>query len=154
MICWLPFPSFSHSVAALSDQRLEQQCCEALRLLHDVRGGSFEPSAQMWVGYEAALALYGSLAVLEWEARNGRPMAHVPPYVVNPGYKAEGAEPLFPNPRSEHLGWLPPVSEIQPPGWLGREDIHESHRARLLTIDPDQHRAQFTEKTRNDLVWP
>lgn len=140
----LPFSNFAVSVASLEDDRLQQQCCEGLRLIHEAQAGSFEPGTQMWVGYEAALALYTSLAILEWEARHvDKPLGHIAPYVVNPGYRQPDAEPLFPNPRSEHLHWLPPVSEVVLPGWVGREDIHASHRLIVFHAAPV-----------DSIVWP
>ena len=81
----------------------------------------------MWRGYENALAFYKDLCIEEWVRR---------------GYKNTMQ-------KEESYG------AIRLPGWLGREDIHASHRSNLLKKDPEFYgKYGWTEPDDIDYVWP
>ena len=112
------------------------------------RGRPRAPAALMWRGYEAALGLYQTLCAMEWEARgyrNTMQYPYLPDWSRNPAYR-----------HAEHMAES--ALTATPPPWLGREDVHSSHRARLLYKDPEWYgRYGGTEAPRDDetgYVWP
>jgi hypothetical protein len=47
------------------------------------------------------------------------------------------------------------AGQTPPPPWLGREDIHESHRSNLLRKDPEFYGELFPDTPADlDYVWP
>tara|TARA_R100000963_G_C4625321_1_gene91702 strand:+ start:320 stop:571 length:252 start_codon:yes stop_codon:yes gene_type:complete len=81
----------------------------------------------MWRGYEVALGWYKDLCIEEWIRR---------------GYKNTMQTESY-------------VGAIVMPKWLGREDIHASHRSNLLKKDPDFYGVLgWTEPHDLEYVWP
>tara|TARA_R110000822_G_scaffold168680_2_gene308750 strand:+ start:589 stop:840 length:252 start_codon:yes stop_codon:yes gene_type:complete len=81
----------------------------------------------MWRGYEVALGWYKDLCIEEWIRR---------------GYKNTMQTESY-------------VGAIVMPEWLGREDIHASHRSNLLKKDPDFYGVLgWTEPHDLEYVWP
>ena len=80
----------------------------------------------MWRGFESALAVYMNTCIEEWIARG-----------YNNTMKIEE------------------VRAYILPNWLGREDIHRSHRSNLLRKDRQWY-SQFgwTESDNLPYVWP
>lgn len=114
MNTFLPYPSFTDSAKALDDKRLKNQCNEALIILRTLRGeygprGGWphHPATKMWRGYESSLSLYHDAVLEEIKFR---------------GLSYTG----------NHLVDEQPVKT---PPWLGRADLHASHRSCLLTKD-------------------
>lgn len=155
---FLPLPNFVHSLAVLDTARLGKQRLECGQLLaahacllagRPVVGWRNHPAMRMWLGHSAALAVYQTLCHWEWTARGYNNSILIPTY---------GRDGL-PNPDFRHPELLAPsMREATLPPWLGREDVHASHRARLLHKAPD-HYGQFgwTEQPRTDeegYVWP
>jgi hypothetical protein len=165
---FLPFPSFTHSVAVLDRARLGKQrieCGQILSALRFLKTGEAvpetidpnvgnrgstpawlnHPATKMWRGYEAALGLYMSLCIAEWIHR-GYKNSMVAPYDL----KTLDADPI-------HADFAAAVAaeRVRMPPWLGREDVHASHRANLLRKMPE-HYGQFgwTEDTTMPYVWP
>lgn len=96
------------------------------------------PAVRMWRDHTNALKFYHDVMVREWVRR---------------GYVST-MELRLPPPTDPDLrpAWIGSI--IMPP-WLGRGDVHASHRAALLLKDP-QHYGQFgwTEVPANAYVWP
>lgn len=146
MQTFLPYPSFSESARVLDYRRLGKQRVECKQLLaaldYEIRDGELikcdtfpargwmnHPAAKMWRGYEAALAEYMTVIVLEWLRR---------------GY----------NNTLEILDTNNARLFLNPP-WLGDEAFHASHRSNLLRKDPGYY-GQFGWAESLDLpyVWP
>lgn len=129
MQTFLTYPLFDESAAVLDDKRLGNQRRECLTLINAVtvgNGWSRHPAARMWVGYVGALQLYHAAVCAEWRRR---------------GYRQ---------------GYAPDVPSRAPmPPWLGRVDLHRSHRSNLLRKLPEWY-DQFGWDVPTDLsyVWP
>ena len=131
MQTFLPYRSMSESVRCLDYRRLGKQRVEAFQILNALAGKSKgwtnHPATKMWRGYENALAFYNDLCLEEWVRR---------------GYKNTMK-------KEESYG------AIRLPGWLGREDIHASHRSNLLKKDPEFYgKFGWTEPDDLAYVWP
>jgi hypothetical protein len=117
MQTFLPYADFYESAKVLDRQRLGKQRVEVLQILRCLRGiktgWQNHPAVKMWKGYENCLALYGIRICTHWKSR---------------GYKDTCLEKIV------DLTTHAPVIE-QPP-WMGREDLHSSHRATLLYKNP------------------
>ena len=116
MQTFLPYADFDETARVIDSQRLGNQCYrEGLTLL---RGGwPNHPASKMWRGHERALALY-CLALVREMRRRGR-WRH---------------EVIVRWARYYHQQRLT-LPDTGMPEWLGREDIHSSHRAVLLYKD-------------------
>lgn len=137
---FLPHPSFVASARCLDTRRLGKQRVEAHQLLSACEGqGGWanHPAAKMWRGYRVALMLYRDIVIREWCRR---------------GFNNSMHTLLFLSPDSEVPQF---VADIEMPPWLGREDLHASHRSNLLRKDPD-HYGQFGWEEPDDMeyVWP
>lgn len=155
MQTWLPYPNFSCSVICLTSTHLEAQVRDAMQLIneaaveHSTRTGwSRHPAAAMWRGYLPALALYASCICRELK-RRGR-MAYAPESFLLSGHR---------NVAVFYWSSLPAIADddsIALPPWLGRPDVHASHRAALLASDQGEHYATlgWTELAGRDVVWP
>ena len=131
MQTFLPYPSMGRSVRCLDYRRLGKQRVEAFQILNALAGKSKgwtnHPATRMWRGYEAALGWYKDLCIEEWIRR---------------GYKNTMQTESY-------------VGAIVMPEWLGREDIHASHRSNLLKKDPDFYGVLgWTEPHDLEYVWP
>jgi hypothetical protein len=131
MQTFLPYSSFIRSAMVLDRARLGKQRVEAYQigrtLQGETRGWRNHPAVRMWQGYEAALALYQCIMMLEWESR---------------GYQ------------NAKLVW-PDIRPVTYPTWLGDPAFHASHRSNLLRKNPE-HYQQFGWTEPDDLpyVWP
>ncbi|WP_426006300.1 MSMEG_6728 family protein [Paenarthrobacter sp. NyZ202] len=142
MQTFLPFADFRESAAALDTARLGKQRVEALQVLRALviphYGWQQHPAVRMWMGHVPALTLYGLAMADEWIQR-GHPdntrsnITEFAPQAAHPDY----------------------VSRIAMPPWLGDEDLHASHRSKLIGKDPRFYGPLFpgTEE-RLDYVWP
>lgn len=133
MQTFLPYPDFAASAQVLDYRRLGKQRVETKQILNALSGLSKgwvnHPASLMWRGHESALVEYGYAMTLEWRRR---------------GYK-DTMLPWFEERRC-------PVFVL--PSWVGREDIHSSHRSNLLRKDPVFY-GQFgwTESATLPYVW-
>lgn len=133
MQTFLPYPSFIKSAKVLDYRRLGKQRVEAMQILNALvgtqRGWANHPCVHMWRGYEDALRLYHDVMIGEW---------------IDRGYNNNMV--LRYNYDEVQTGILPP--------WVGREDIHASHRSNLLRKDPVWY-GQFNWTESNDLpyIW-
>lgn len=131
MQTFLPLPNFACSALVLDQRRLNKQVLEARQILGALRNGGGwrnHPAVRMWTGHEQALKFYHDVMLREWLRR---------------GY------------RSTQEQFSPAPESIVMPPWLGRGEIHASHRAALLAKDPS-HYEQFgwEEEPRLEYVWP
>jgi len=142
MQTFLPFADFRESAAALDTSRLGKQRVEALQVLRALvipeYGWQSHPAVRMWMGHVPALTMYGLAMADEWMER-GHPdntrtnIAEFAPQAAHPDY----------------------ASRIIMPPWLGHEDLHLSHRSKLISKDP-KHYAPIFPGTEEKLeyVWP
>lgn len=140
MQTFLPYPNFTASARILDYRRLGKQRVEAMQLLSAIDGhGGWQnhPAAVMWRGHRLALMLYHDVCIREWVRRGFHNTMHTL---------------LFRTPEDE----VPPhILTIPMPPWLGREDVHSSHRANLLRKDPTHYGALgWTEDPQEGYVWP
>jgi len=131
MQTFLPYPSMGKSVRSLDYRRLGKQRVEAFQILNALggksKGWTNHPATRMWRGYEAALGWYKDLCIEEWIRR---------------GYKNTMKM------EESHGGLVMPE-------WLGREDIHASHRSNLLRKDPDFYGVLGWDEPHDlEYVWP
>lgn len=170
MQTFLPYPNFVVSARCLDDRRLGKQRVEAHQILdiiglvatwrnsrpgisvedwrstvtsdtfresYDNPGWCTHPAVVMWRNHRLALMLYHDVMIREWVRR---------------GFNNDMHCLVFRSPDAE----VPPhVASISMPGWLGREDVHASHRANLLRKDPE-HYGQFSwdERPQEGYEWP
>jgi len=112
MITFLPYPDFHEVAACLDRQRLGKQRLEVLALLQAERGQPLyrHPACVMWRGHVAALASYGLAMCTRWmdDGNLDTLFDRIQQYLVGP---------------------------IVTPPWLGRKDVHDSHKSVLLRKD-------------------
>ncbi|MEV7605078.1 MSMEG_6728 family protein [Paenarthrobacter sp. NPDC089322] len=142
MQTFLPFADFRESAAALDTSRLGKQRVEALQVLRALvipeYGWQSHPAVRMWMGHVPALTMYGLAMADEWINR-GHPdntranITEFAPQAAHPDY----------------------ASKIVMPPWLGYEELHVSHRSKLIGKDPKFYGPLFpgTEE-KLDYVWP
>ncbi|WP_347110124.1 MSMEG_6728 family protein [Paenarthrobacter sp. S56] len=142
MQTFLPFADFRESAAALDTSRLGKQRVEALQVLRALvipqYGWQNHPAVRMWMGHVPALTMYGLAMADEWTKR-GHPdntranITEFAPQAAHPDY----------------------VSRISMPWWLGDEDLHTSHRSKLIAKDPKHYGPLFAgTEERLEYVWP
>lgn len=115
MQTFLPYASFQESLESLDKGRLFKQCVEGNQILTSLlQGGGWKnhPAVKAWKSHELALMLYVSKAIEIAENRG------VKPDKTKDNFARLSAGCDFSNPEL--------------PSWISREDIHASHRGRLL----------------------
>lgn len=135
MQTFLPYPDFAQSAATLDRQRLGKQRVETLQLLKAMNGESKgwvnHPATNLWRGYQNALVLYGVAMCQEWISR---------------GYQDTCLDKI-------KAYWQDGVGLVLPP-WLGRDDIHASHRSNLLRKDAEYYgRLKWAEPNNLPYIW-
>lgn len=137
MQTFLPYADFASSAKALDMKRLGKQRVEVLQLLNsfykpDYKGWKNHPAREMWRGYENALVRYGQFVCVEWMER---------------GYNDTCYEKI-----SKYFDERKPAFD---PPWIGREDIHLSHKSRLIQKFPEYYKPQWPDAPDNlEYVWP
>jgi hypothetical protein len=153
MQTFLPWDDFDDSAACLDRQRLGKQRVETMQILNVLEaiqpdrfasriqligpqhGWTRHPAVLMWKGYEMALCDYGLAICYEWLSR---------------GYK-DGVKARF----IEFQDKYHPGTPYTDPPWLGREELHSSHRAALVHKLPEYYADQFPDATAKlDYWWP
>lgn len=141
MQTFLPYPEFIRSAQALDNKRLGKQRVECKQILRALGvqvgdtpikkvGWRHHPAVLMWRGAEWALCLYAMVICREWRRRGFR-------------------DSLMPQFRQAKRGL--PKSR---PDWLGREDVHRSHRSNLLQKDPTHYGRFGWSEPPMLYVWP
>lgn len=136
MQTFLPYPSFIRSARVLDKKRLHKQCVETKQIIMALSGQSKwsnHPAVLMWQNYEAALCQYGIVMCQEAQRRG-----------IN---------------SKELLSWF--VNELRKRGsritmplWIGRGDLHKSHRANLTRKDPIHYNKYWIEEPQYGYLWP
>jgi hypothetical protein len=132
MQTFLPYPTYTDSVACLDSTRLGNQVYNEGIIL--IRGGwSHHPASKMWQGYEHHLALYLLAGIKELSKR--------------------GLE--YPETHKEILQHLDAFPNTGPPHWLGNVDFHASHRSNLLRKNFRYYsQIGWTEPPNLPYIWP
>lgn len=146
---FLPFADVAASAAALDDRRLGKQRVEAFQILRALTwpqyGWKHHPAVGMWRGFVPALVAYGLGVAAEWTGRG-----HADTTRASLLEFTGGVEP--------DLAALAAAGQVPP--WLGRADLHRSHRSALLRKLPDHYGAHADWSHSADLpddlpyVWP
>ncbi len=149
MQTFLPYPDFIASARVLDQRRLGKQRVEAMQVLRGLTrpgyGWRNHPAVRMWAGYEEALVRYGLDICSVWCAA-GRADTCAGSLVTDLT-AACGVSRVRQQRELAAAGELPP--------WLGREDLHLSHRSSLLRKDPEHYRPFFGDLPPDlPYVWP
>ncbi|HYN93451.1 MAG TPA: MSMEG_6728 family protein [Pilimelia sp.] len=149
MQTFLPYPDFTATARVLDQRRLGKQRVETIQVLRGLTvagyGWRHHPAVKMWAGYEEALVRYGLDICQEWCAV-GR--ADTCAATLAADLTAAGGPGAVRTQRElAEAGELPP--------WLGRADLHLSHRVALLRKDPAFYRPLFGDlPAEMPYVWP
>jgi len=136
MQTFLPTSNFAESAKYLDYRRLGKQRVEVLQLLNsfhkpNYKGWKNHPAREMWRGYENALVMYGQAICNEWLSR---------------GYK----DTCFGKITAHYNSNL--NSEL--PSWVGREDIHLSHKSNLIRKYPEYYKPFWPDVPDNlEYIW-
>ncbi len=146
MQTFLPYSNFYKSAKVLDQKRLGKQRVEVLQLLNSIKaskenipykGWKNHPCRKMWYmnedyDYSNALVEYGLDVCIAWKQR---------------GYKDTCFDKI-----AAHYS---KKSHHNYPTWLGREEIHKSHRSMLIQKQPDWYKNIWPwEKNDLEYVWP
>jgi len=145
---FLPYPDFGRTARALDQRRLGKQRVEAIQVLRGLTrpgyGWRNHPAVKMWAGYEEALVRYGLDVCAVWCAP-GRADTCAATLVAD--LAAAGVDRIRSQSELAGAGELPP--------WLGRPELHLSHRSALLRKDPEHYRPIFGDVPADlPYVWP
>ena len=137
MQTFLPYKDFRKSLESLDDKRLGKQRVETSQILNVIlgrpkkdgtpyKGWLNHPCSGMWRGYENALKEYLNVSIDVWKARG-----------KNNTMQKEAIE-----------------GKLEMPWWLGKEELHSSHRANLLRKDPEYYKQhKWKENPEDPYVW-
>lgn len=137
MQTFLPYSDFRKSAQSLDVKRLGKQRVEVLQLLNsfhkpNYKGWKNHPAREMWRGYENGLVEYGKVVCEVWKERN---------------YKDTCYEKIS--------AYHDPSKPVEYPSWLGREDIHLSHKSKLVQKEPAFYKQIWPDVPDNlEYVWP
>jgi hypothetical protein len=142
---FVPYADFARSAAVLDVRRLGKQRVETLQVMRALTipgyGWRHHPAVAMWRGYRPALMVYQDAVVDEWVRRGFADTTRASTLAALDEIEADAA--------------LYRSGDVPAPPWLGREEVHRSHRSNLLRKDLDHYRAQgFTEPDDLPYVWP
>ncbi|SCL20791.1 hypothetical protein GA0070616_2092 [Micromonospora nigra] len=150
MQTFLPYPDFLASARVLDQKRLGKQRVETIQVLRGLTRPTYgwrnHPAVKMWAGYEEALTRYGLDMCAVW-CEPGRADTCAATMTTDLAAACD-VDRIRTQPELAAAGELPP--------WLGRDDLHRSHRSSLLRKDPEHYRPLFgdDEPTDLDYVWP
>jgi len=137
MQTFLPYSDFAQSAKCLDYRRLGKQRVEVLQLLNSLykpnyKGWKNHPCREMWRDTPQALVEYGLAICKEW---------------INRGYKDTCYDKI------NAYNTNSPVHAM--PSWLGREDIHLSHKSMLIQKYPEHYKPFWPDAPDNlPYVWP
>ena len=130
MQTFLPYESFRESAKVLDWRRLGKQRVEGMQIINAIenpnaKGWVNHPCTVMWTPYVSALKHYTNIIITEW---------------IDRGY----------NNNME----LYDINNIVKPHWIGKKELHSSHRANLLRKDPEWYgQFNWTENPKSPYVW-
>lgn len=137
MQTFLPYSDFRESAKVLDTKRLGKQRVEVLQLLNsfhkpNYKGWKNHPAREMWRGYENGLVEYGKVICEVWKEK---------------GYKDTCYEKIN--------AYHNPDKPVTYPDWIGRDDIHISHKSKLIQKDPNFYKPIWPSVPDNlEYVWP
>ena len=147
MQTFLPYSNFIKTFEVLDYKRLGKQRVEAMQLLNiltgiqKTKGWINHPATLMWKGYENALSLYHDMCIVEWVSR---------------GYKNNMELRFFKNSNIDKEA-LKNFKFTDMPWWMNNEEMHRSHRARLIEKDEDFYLRKFPNDkgfNNGNYFWP
>ncbi len=149
MQTFLPHPDFAASARVLDRRRLGKQRVEALQVLRALTVADYgwrrHPAVLMWCGYEEALTCYGLAVCRAWQA-DGRDDT-CEPSIRADFLVATGRDAVRTQAGLAEAGELPP--------WLGRTELHRSHRSALVRKDPAHYAGYFSDADPElPYLWP
>ncbi|MER7439358.1 MSMEG_6728 family protein [Micromonospora avicenniae] len=149
MQTFLPYPDFLASARALDQKRLGKQRVETIQVLRGLTWPTYgwrnHPAVKMWAGYEEALTRYGLDMCAVWVEPGRADTCAVT--MARDLAAACGIGVIRGQEELAAAGELPP--------WLGREDLHLSHRSSLVRKDPEHYRPLFGDVPPDlEYVWP
>jgi hypothetical protein len=142
---FLPYSDFDASARVLDRARLGKQRVETLQVMRALvvpgYGWQHHPVVAMWRGYRPALMAYQAATCAAW---------------TDLGF----ADTCLPK-TLEALELVPSDAEayrsgdFELPPWMGRPEIHRSHRSKLIAKAPEFYRHLFPDDPPGlDYVWP
>ena len=145
MQTFLPFASFDESARVLDSPRLGKQRVETLQILRALvvptYGWQRHPAVGMWRNHVPALTAYGLAMTTAWTDR---------------GFADSVADQLVefaPEVAGRPQSWLAQQGLL--PAWIGDERVHESHRSKLITKEPEFYRSRFPGTPEGlEYFWP
>lgn len=151
MQVFLPYPSFSQSVACLDKSRLGNQIWRECKTL--LNGGwANHPVAKMWADYKQSLSEYCLHGLSELDNRKDiNPNTSVSLYnwfLQFKPFEYSTCGPIYPFPEQ--------TIAFQPP-FIGNPEFHLSHRLNLLWKDPEWYSQFFDEPiptSKPNYIWP
>ena len=149
MQTFLPYSNFILSAESLDDQRLLKQISEGTQIMKAMhfmyrktltpdKPGAWEnhPATRMWWQHRPALFKYLTAMHNVWLDRRGHNRTHK---------SYQELCDLFPEYN---------IESPEMPSWLGREDIHRSHRSNLTRKLASFYKNQWQEPDDLDYIWP
>ena len=138
MNTFLPYSDYVKSAKSLDNKRLGKQRVEVIQMLNKIhgftkgKGWTNHPCTKMWTEHPNALVEYGLRICEVWQSR---------------GYKDTCLEKIKKYYRVD--------LNKESPSWLGREDLHLSHKSKLIQKFPEYYQPQFPGTPENlEYVWP
>lgn len=137
MQTFLPYQDFKLSAECLDNKRLGKQRVEVwqiyLALTQENYGWKNHPIVKMWKGYENSLIEYGLNICKEWIKR---------------GFKDNMAEKFL----TIKTDFVNKITKY--PLWLGKKEIHSSHRAALLFKNYEWYKQfNWKEEPKIEYYW-
>src|ERR1700712_5072504 len=130
MQTFLPDPDFAISASQLDNRRLGKQRVETLQVMRALTvpgyGWQHHPVVAMWRGYRPALMGYQGAICEGWGSRGFADTCLVKTLAA----LAEAPEDLAAFEAGDYP--LPP--------WMGRIEVHRSHRSKLIAKEPEVYR--------------
>lgn len=145
MIIWVPYANLALCAHAFDDRDLFEQQYNVMYVLQllghqHLITASWRRQYEAWKPYPRALLHYLHTMILEWDRRDYHPLFDI---IRTPKMAEENGVP-----ESALGNWF------DPPGWLGWEELHSSHRAFMRDRTPEYNRRWDDEKTQLTMVKP
>lgn len=158
MQTFLPYSNYVKSARCLDNKRLGKQRVECKQILlalgaavgdHVPRNSSWRnhPAVKMWYGYEIELCDYSAAMCVEWIYRGFKDTLHAQ-------FVATRQVILNADIARAHRRGQTYITPKRP-WWLGREELHASHRSNLLRKDAKHYgRFGWLEPPDLEYYWP
>jgi len=145
MQTFLPYADLRASVEVLDDRRLGKQRVETLQVMRALvvpgYGWQNHPVTAMWRGYRPALMAYQVETCAAWASRGFADTCLEKTLATLDEVPADAAAFR--------------AGDYDLPPWFGRDDVHRSHRSKLLAKAPESYAEAFGDEPADlDYVWP